>query len=227
MHLIIGNKLYSSWSLRPWMLMKALNLPFSETVIALYQDDTKARIAAHSPGGKVPVLEDHGIHVWETLAITEYLHDKFPDAGVWPKTTAARANARSIASEMHAGFQPLRQACPMNLGRKFALKVYGDDVKASVERIEQLWRDARKTFGKDGPFLYGRFCAADAMYAPIVTRLDSYSWPVAADTRTYMNAVLSHPAFVAWRHDALKEPWHLPHYEAGHTVVETYTRAKS
>ena len=219
MHLIIGNKLYSSWSLRPWILMKALNMPFEETVIPLSRDDTKAAVAKHSAAGKVPILKDGDVVVWESLAIMEYLAEKFPNGGVWPNESRARAHARAIASEMHAGFQPLRQACPMNLSKRFALKAYGDDVKASVARIETIWREAHTSFGKGGPFLYGAFSAADAMYAPIVTRLDTYSWPVAADTRAYMDAILHHPAFVAWRLAALKEPWHLPHYEAGHAPL--------
>ena len=219
MHLIIGNKKYSSWSLRPWMLMKALNLPFTETVIPLSQPDTKDHIAKHSPAGKVPVLQDGDTTVWESLGIMEYLHEKHPSAGIWPRDAKARAHARCIASEMHAGFQALRQACPMNLSKKFRLKTYSDDVKANVARIEALWREVRLAHGKGGPFLYGAFSAADAMYAPVVTRLDTYNMPVAADTRAYMDAILHHPAFVAWHLEALKESWHLPHYEEGHTPV--------
>ena len=227
MHLIIGNKLYSSWSLRPWILMQALNLPFDETVIPLHQDDTRQQIVKHSPAGKVPVLKDGAILVWESLAIMEYLHERFPNAGVWPGDVAARAHARAIANEMHAGFQPLRQACPMNLGKKFAAKPYGDDVKAAVARIEAIWSEARSRFGHGGPFLYGAFSAADAMYAPIVTRLDTYSFAVSPTSRAYMDAVLKSPAFVAWRLAALQEPWHVPHYEEGHTVVQSFVPKKA
>jgi glutathione S-transferase len=217
MHLIIGNKLYSSWSLRPWILMKALNMPFTEEVIALRQPDTAERIAKASPGGKVPALKDGSTVVWESLAIMEYLHDRNPNAGVWPRDAVARAHARSVSSEMHAGFQPLRGACPMNLAKKFKWKDYGDDVKASVARIEAIWAEARQRFGHGGPFLYGAFSAADAMYAPIVTRLDTYQWPVSAVSRAYMDAVLTSPAFVVWRDAALKEPWRIDGYEDGHT----------
>jgi glutathione S-transferase len=222
MQLIIGNKRYSSWSLRPWMLMTALGIPFEETVIPLYQPDTAERIRKYSPAGRVPVLIDGDVAVWESLAILEYLHDKYPDRGVWPKDSAARAYARAIASEMHAGFQPLRQACPMNLTKRFKPKDHGADVEANVARICAIWSDARRRFGDAGPFLFGAFAAADAMYAPVVTRFDTYQLPVDDNTRTYMAAVLGHPAFVAWRTSALSEPWMLPHYEEGHEVAETY-----
>ncbi len=227
MHLIIGNKLYSSWSLRPWILMKALNLPFDETVIPLHRDDTSAKIKVYSPAGKVPVLEDGGVVVWESLAIMEYLHEKFPSAGVWPKEQTARAHARCIANEMHAGFQPLRQSCPMNLGKTFAFKDYSADVMAAVARIEAIWSEARGHFGQAGPFLYGAFCAADAMYAPIVVRLDGYSFPVSKTSRAYMDAVLASPAFVDWREAAFNEPWYLPHYEAGHTPIAVHYQPKA
>lgn len=226
MHLIIGNKLYSSWSLRPWILMKALNLPFTETVIPLSQPDTKKNILEHSPSGKVPLLIDGEVRVWESLAIMEYLAEKHPGAGVWPKDQRARAHARAASSEMHAGFQALRQTCPMNLGRKFAPQALSVDAKDNVARIEALWGEARATFGTGGPFLYGAFSAADAMFAPVVTRLDTYQIPVAAGTRAYLTAMLQHPAFVAWRLAALKEPWHLPSLEQGKTVVESYINPK-
>jgi glutathione S-transferase len=228
MRLVIGNKLYSSWSLRPWLLMRALGLPFEEQVIPLYKADSKARILEASPSGKVPCLIDGGTTVWESLAIMEYLAERFPDKGVWPADPGARAHARAIASEMHAGFQPLRVACPMNLGKRFAPRDFGPDGSANVARIEDIWREARGRFGNDGmgPFLYGPFTAADAMYAPVVTRLDTYQMQVAADTRTYMDAILRHPGFVQWRAEALAEPdsWDLPHYEEGHVTAEDYRR---
>jgi glutathione S-transferase len=225
MQLIIGNKLYSSWSLRPWMLMKALKLPFEDTVVPLYTNETATAIKSYAPSGKVPILVDGDTTVWESLAIIEYLHDRFPDAGVWPSDMKARAHARVISSEMHAGFQPLRQACPMNLGAKLAFKAYADDVSASVARVEDVWADARDRFGAGGAFLFGQFSAADAMYAPVVTRLNSYGWPVTPQSRVYMDAILGHPAFLAWRDQALVEPWYLPHYETGHTVVEVYRKS--
>jgi glutathione S-transferase len=226
MHLIIGNKMYSSWSLRPWLVMKALNLPFTETVIPLSQPDTKKNILEHSPTGKVPLLIDGKIRVWESLAILEYLAEKFPSAGIWPKDQAARAHARAASSEMHAGFQALRQACPMNLGRKFKPRDFGPDVRDAVERLEALWSEARKTFGAGGPFLYGAFSAADSMFAPVVTRLDTYQIPVSVETRLYMNAVLKHASFTEWKMAALKEPWFLDKYEVGHEIETSYINPK-
>lgn len=222
MHLIIANKLYSSWSLRPWMLMTAKTIAFTETVIPLNQPDTKQKIMQHSPTGKVPLLIDGDIRVWESLAIVEYLAERFPNAGIWPSDKAARAHARAASSEMHAGFQPLRQACPMNLGRRFKPRAWSPEVLEAVARLQELWAESRVTFGEGGPFLYGAFSAADAMYAPVVTRLDTYQIPVSPETRAYMDAILGHPAFKAWRAAALKEPWFLPHYEAGHDIAQSY-----
>jgi glutathione S-transferase len=224
MHLTIANKLYSSWSLRPWLLMRALDIPFSETVIPLYRPDSKARLAAISPTGKVPVLGDGSIKVWESLAILEHLAEKFPEKPVWPRDAAARAHARAISAEMHAGFTALRSTCPMNLAKRFAPRAHwGAEVTRDVSRIEAIWREARSQFAgratgaAAGPFLYGAFSAADAMFAPVVTRLDTYRLPVSAESRAYMDAILAHPAFVEWRTAALAEPWDLPHYEEGHT----------
>ncbi|HRK18211.1 MAG TPA: glutathione S-transferase family protein [Hyphomicrobiaceae bacterium] len=228
MKLVIANKLYSSWSMRPWLAMRALGIPFEEVVIPLRQTDSGPRILAHSPSGKVPALIDGEIVVWESLAIIEYLAERFPDKGVWPKTSAARAHARAISNEMHAGFMALRQNCPMNLAKKFASKAYGADVMANVARIEAIWAEARSRFGagNGGPFLYGQFSAADAMYAPVVTRFETYQLPVSDATRAYMIAVMDHPAFRAWRSDALAEPrsWDLAGYEEGHVAVEAYPR---
>ena len=226
MLLVIANKLYSSWSLRPWILMRALGIPFDEEVIAMYRPDTKARMLARGPTGKCPVLIDGDVTVWESLAIIEYLAERFPDRGVWPPDPKARAHARAASNEMHAGFQPLRQKCPMNLRARFAFKDRGPEVAEAQARVEALWREARGRFGTGagGPFLYGAFSAADAMFAPVVTRLDTYQLPVAADTRRYMDAVLAHPAFVAWRTEALAEPaaWTVPHYEDGERPVEIF-----
>ena len=222
MKLIIANKLYSSWSLRPWILMQALGIPFEEMVIPMYFPDSKARMLDVSPTGKMPCLVDGDVTIWESLAIMEYLHERFPEKGVWPGDAKARAHARAAANEMHAGFQALRNACPMNLGKRVAPREFGSDVADNVRRLEGLWSHARVRFGVDGPFLYGRFGAADAMYAPVVTRLDTYQIPVTSETRRYMDAVLTHPAFVAWRTAALQEPWTIAHYEDGHEVAEVF-----
>lgn len=225
LQLVIANKLYSSWSLRPWMLMTALGIPFEETVIAMYQPDTKARMLGFGPTGKCPVLVDGDVTVWESLAIMEYLAEQFPGKAVWPHDAKGRAHARAISSEMHAGFQGLRQACPMNLSKRFNTPPLTDAIRADVVRLEAMWKGARERFGAGGPFLFGAFSAADAMYAPVVTRLGTYQIPVMPETRAYMGAILGHPAFVRWRTAALEEPWTLPHYEEGHTPVEDFRRA--
>jgi len=210
MQLIIGNKTYSSWSLRPWLVMTHFGLPFDETLIRLDEPTTAAEIRAFSPSGRVPCLIDRDIVVWETLAIIEYLAERFPDHAIWPRDTAARALARSISNEMHAGFSGLRNACPMNLRKTFAYRDRGAAAFADVERIETLWRDARKRFGAGGPFLFGAFSAADAMYAPVVLRLIGYSWPMAEDTRAYVDAIAHLQAMLSWKAAASLEPWIVP-----------------
>lgn len=221
MHLYIANKLYSSWSLRPWLVMKANGIAFEETVIPLRQADTKERIAAVSPTGLVPVLVDGDARVWESVAIISHLADRFPEKPIWPQSgMAARAHAKAISVEMHSGFRALRQACPMNLGKRFATPEMSDELRADVRRIEEMWRDARSRFGHGGPYLFGEFSAADAMYAPVVTRLDTYSFAVGEDTRTYMDAVLSHPVFLLWKQQAFAEPWTIDAYEEGHRMIE-------
>jgi glutathione S-transferase len=212
--LIIGNKNYSSWSLRPWIAMKAAGIPFEETVISLEAPDFKERVLQHSGTGKVPVLIDGAVTIWESLAIMEYLADRFPDRRIWPSDPSARAHARVIASEMHAGFVPLRNHCPMNMWRPVIKRDLPDDVAANVKRIDALWTDCRARFGGGGPFLFGAdFGAADAMYAPVVSRLHTYGIDVGAVSRAYMQAVMAHPAWGEWRSAALQEPWILPHDE--------------
>lgn len=209
MKLLIGNKCYSSWSLRAWLLMRATGIAFTEQLVLLDEPGFKEAIFAAAPGsgGTVPTLVDGEIAVWETLAICEYLHDTQPQAGIWPRDKAARAHARAISSEMHAGFTALRGACPMNLGKRFATRDRGPGVARDVERLTALWRQARERFGAGGPFLYGQFSAADAMFAPVVTRLDTYGIAVDPVSRDYMQAVLALPAFREWLAAALAEPW--------------------
>ena len=222
MQLFIANKLYSSWSMRPWLLMTARGIPFEESVIPMYFPDSKARMLDVSPAGKMPCLVDGNAKVWESLAIIEYLHERFPEKGVWPTDALARAHARAVSSEMHAGFQALRNACPMNLAKRFAPRDLGSDVEDNVRRLQGMWSDCRRRFKGRGEFLFGDFCAADAMFAPVVTRLDTYQVPVATETRQYMNAVLAHPAYRKWLREALAEPWSVPHYEEGWTAVEVF-----
>lgn len=209
MKLLIGNKCYSSWSLRAWLLMRASGIAFTEQLVLLDEPGFKEAIFAAAPGsgGTVPTLVDGEIAVWETLAICEYLHDAQPQAGIWPRDKAARAHARAVSSEMHAGFTALRGACPMNLGKRFATRDRGPGVARDVERLTSLWRQARERFGAGGPFLYGEFSAADAMYAPVVTRLDTYGIAVDPVSQDYMQAVLALPAYREWLAAALAEPW--------------------
>lgn len=216
LHLAIGNKLYSSWSMRPWVLLKALGIPFTETVIPMYRDDTKVAMLKFAPTGMVPSINHGKVVVWESLSLMEYIAEAFPDKNVWPKDAVARAEARSIASEMHAGFRPLRMACPVNLSRIFKLKEYSADVHADIARIEAIFATSLAKHG--GPFLFGNYSAADAMFTPVVTRLEHYQLPVSKTTRAYMDTILHHHAYVAWRDEALAEPWYLSHYEAGHEV---------
>ena len=217
--LVIGNKNYSSWSLRPWIAMRALDIPFDDVVISLDAADFRSRVLKFSGTGKVPVLIDGDVHIWESLAILEYLHEKFPHAGIWPNDHAARAYARSIASEMHAGFTPLRRACPMNFWRPVKARDLAPEVKENVRRIDAMWSESRARFGANGPFLLGRFCAADAMYAPVVSRIHTYAIEVSAPSRQYMEAVMALPAWQEWKEAALKETWVLPEDEPDWPVV--------
>lgn len=205
--LIIGNKNYSSWSMRPWIAMKAAGIPFEEIVISLDAADFKQRVGAVSGPGKVPVLIDGDVQVWESLAILEYLAEQFPAAGLWPADPAARAHARTVAHEMHAGFLPLRRHLPMNMARPVIRRALTPEAAANVRRIEALWADCRARHSGGGSFLFGRFGAADAMYAPVVARLNTYDVEVAAATRSYMDAVIALPAWAEWRAAAVKEPW--------------------
>ncbi len=228
MHITLANQLYSSWSLRPWLVLHAFDIAFSQTVIPLRQPDSEARIAAVSPTGLLPVLEHDGVKVWEALAIIHYLAEYYPDRAIWPQERDARAMALSISAEMAGGFGALRAACPMNLGKRFAPQARDAAVEKNVARICMLVSEARDSFGQRadgtaaGPFLFGAFSAADAMYAPVVTRLDTYQFDVPGPVRAYMDAVLAHPSFQAWKTQAFQEPWRIPAYEEGLTVVETF-----
>jgi glutathione S-transferase len=213
LELVIGNKNYSSWSFRPWLAMKVARIAFAETVIPLDTPDFKSRIADLSVAGKVPVLIDGDTRVWESLAILEYLAEKFPEAGLWPRAAQARAHARAICSEMHAGFQPLRRQFPMNMRRPVKPHELAADAAADVRRIERLWGDCRARFGQKGPFLYGAFGAADAMYAPVVSRFHTYGVEVGGATRDYMRAITALPEWSEWREAARREPWVIPQDE--------------
>ena len=223
MKLVIGNKNYSSWSFRPWIAMTALGIPFEEILIPfgtpLGNPDFKARLAAYTPAGLVPVLIDGDTHVWETLAIMEYLAEKFPEKQLWPADPKARAHARAIASEMHAGFSALRGECPMNIRRPVRERALGAAAQANVNRIEELWSGCRAKYG--GPFLFGRFGAADAMYAPVVARLNTYGVKVGREALGYMDAMMALPAWTEWRKGAMAESWIVPEDEADWPTVLT------
>jgi glutathione S-transferase len=211
--LVIGNKNYSSWSFRPWIALQVAGIPFDDRVISLNDPEFKPSLLKLSPAGKVPVLIDGDTRVWESLAILEYLAEKFPAARLWPADAGARAHARAIASEMHAGFLPLRHHCPMNFWRPVRRRTLPDDVAANVTRIDAMWTDCRARFGDAGPFLFGAFSAADAMYAPVVSRFHTYGIEIGSAARAYMEAVMALPAWSAWRAAALAEPWVLPEDE--------------
>jgi glutathione S-transferase len=205
--LILGNKNYSSWSLRPWIAMKAAGIAFDEQVIPLYEPGSREQVLKFSPAGKVPVLIDDGRSIWESLAILEYLAEKFPKTGLWPAEPGARSHARVVANEIHGGFSALRRNCPMNMWLPPKKRPQPDEVAADVRRIDALWSDCRARFGYNGAFLFGGFGAADAMYAPVVSRLHSYGLDVGKVARAYMDAVMALPAWAEWREAALKEPW--------------------
>ena len=203
--LVIGNKNYSSWSMRPWVLMKQLGIPFEEKKLRFNSNEWDAEIDRWSPSRLVPVLWKDDQSVWDTLAIMETLHEWFPEKNVWPRDAAARAFARSASAEMHSGFRDLRNHMPVNIRASHPGKGMRPEVQANIDRIEKLWSEARKRFGAGGPFLFGSFSAADAMYAPVVTRFKTYDVKVGADTKRYCEAVLGAPGVRAWIDDALKE----------------------
>lgn len=211
LQLIIGNKNYSSWSLRPWLAMKVAGIAFAETLISLDAPDFKARVTALGGAGKVPLLIDGDMRIWESLSILEFLAEKFPASGLWPARDEARAHARSVAAEMHSGFQPLRRHLPMNVARPVKARSLDDGAAVDIKRIDAIWSEYLSLYG--GPFLFGTFGAADAMYAPVVWRFHTYAVEVSNAARSYMNAVLALPASIEWRDAALREPWVLPHDE--------------
>ncbi len=211
--LAIANKAYSSWSLRPWILLTHFEIPFEEIVIPMGRPETRETMLKYAPTGKCPSLHDGDVAVWESLAIIEYVAEQYPEKVIWPKDKVARAHARSLSSEMHASFLALRDACPTNFRRAPRAIPLAEAVKADVARIEAAWAGARKAFGQAGPFLYGPFSAADAMFAPVVNRFDTYVVPVSPATRAYMDAVMALPAWKAWIAGGEAEPWRIEKYE--------------
>ena len=204
--LVIGNKNYSSWSMRPWLAMRATHIAFEEIFIPLYtgQND-KNRILTFARSGKVPILVDGETTVWDSLAIIEYLAERFPDARLWPENRAERAHARSISAEMHSGFLSLRSECGMNLHRPVGAIKLSEDARADITRVQEIWTDCRARYGKRGPFLFGAFGAADARFAPVVHRFRTYAIAVSLDVKTYMETMMALPAFGEWSEAGLAE----------------------
>lgn len=206
MKLVIANKNYSSWSMRPWILLTQLDLPFQEEKLSFNDPDFKARVRAVNPAGKVPFLVDGDLVVWDSLAIVEYVAEKFPDRGVWPASTAARARARSICAEMHAGFTALRFTLDMNCELHLPVPVLNNATRRDVTRICELWADcARFADATSGPYLFGAFSAADAYFAPVVRRFVSYDVAIPDPARRYVATMEALPAMKAWMQDALAE----------------------
>ena len=203
--LVIGNKNYSSWSMRPWVLLKQLGIPFEEKKLRFHSDEWDAQIERWSPSRLVPVLWRDMQTVWDSLAIAEAVHEWFPDKGVWPKDPVSRAFARCAAAEMHSGFRDLRSNMPMNIRSSHPGKGMKPEVQANIDRIEKLWAEARGRFGAAGPFLFGAFSAADAMYAPVVMRFKTYAVKLAPESQRYCDAMQAAPGVRAWIDDALKE----------------------
>lgn len=197
--LVIGNKNTSSWSLRPWLLMRTAGVPFDEVHVRLRQPDTRAQCLRHSPSGMVPVLKHDGLTIWESLAICEYLAERYPERELWPTDAAARAQARAVSSEMHAGFRALRQHMPMDcLGRHPGQAHDAEGVAQDIARISGLWNACRAEWGSAGAFLFGKFSIADAMFAPVVSRFETYAVPVDETCRTYMDHIFGLPAMAEW-----------------------------
>ena len=210
--LVIGSKNYSSWSMRPWVVLKAFHIPFEEIVIALGQPDTGASIAQYSAAGRVPILIDGDISVWDSLAICEYLAERYPDRHLWPTDLAARANARSICAEMHCGFVGLRSAMWMNIRARFPGKGRTTEAQADIGRISEIWEDCFALAGPHG-FLFGDFSIADAYFAPVVMRFISYGVALAPALEAYVERVAAHPAVAEWIRDAMAETTRAPKYD--------------
>jgi glutathione S-transferase len=216
--LIIGNRAYSSWSMRGWLAVKHSGEEFEEFVVPLFDSEWDKRREGDefAPSlGKVPILWDGECVVWDSLAIIEFLADRHGKELYWPQENAACGMARSMAAEMHSGFSNLRRELPMNVRKTYPFEPLSNEVRDEIERILQLWAQARARFAGTGDFLFGQFCAADMMYAPVVTRFITYSVPVPPFAELYMKAILSHPDVNEWIDKAQDEPWVIEQYEIG------------
>lgn len=210
--LIVGNKNYSSWSMRPWMAMKAAGIDFTDEVIPFDFLNDNPAIRAVSETGKVPLLVHDGFKVWESLAIIEYAAELFPDRPVWPANRQDRALARAYSMEMATGFRGIRNACPMNLRRPTKAAPVTADMRADIDRIETIWHRSIRKSG--GPFLFGAFSAVDAMFAPVINRFEAYVLSQHPETLAYIATFKAHPAWIAWTADAAEETWIVPEDEA-------------
>lgn len=212
--LVIGNKNYSSWSMRPWLALRANDIAFEEIFIPLYTGAAdKQRILDFTHSGKVPALIDGDVTIWDSLAIIEYVAERFPETRLWPEDRASRAHARSISAEMHSGFMALRNECGMNLHRPIRAVALSADARANVARIQEIWTECRERYGKLGPFLFGKFGAADAMFAPVVHRLRTYAIAVEPAAQAYMETMRALPAFQEWTRAGLAETLVIERFE--------------
>ena len=213
--LVIGNKNYSSWSMRPWLALRANNIAFDEIFIPLYTGDAdKERILSFTHSGKVPALIDGDVTIWDSLSIIEYVAERFPHARLWPEDRARRAHARSIAAEMHSGFAALRNECGMNLHRPVGAIALSADARANIARIQQIWIECGERYGKLGPFMFGSFGGADAMFAPVVHRFRTYAIEVAPEARYFVDAMMALPAFQEWTKAGVAETLVIEKFEA-------------
>lgn len=211
--LYLGNKNYSSWSLRPWLVLKQTTVAFDEVVIPLFETGSRETILKFSPSGTLPLLRHGDITVWESLAICEYLAEAFPTFGFWPKDVEARAVARAVSSEMHSGFRALREHLPMNIRSSFPDRGVTPEVQADINRVMAIWRDCRTRFGAGGDFLFGGFTIADAMYAPVVSRFRTYRIELERQADAYCQNVTALPAMQEWIAAARNEPMIIEKYE--------------
>ena len=202
--LIIGNKNYSSWYLRPWLALKQTAQPFKEVRIPIHEQNSLNEILKYSPSGRVPCLIDGENKVWESLAICEYLAERFPKSNLWPADSKARAYARSISNEMHGGFMALRKNLPMDIRGRYSKEI-AKEVQEDISRITTIWQDCRNRYGKTGPFLFGHFTIADAMYAPVATRFITYGVKVNPVAQAYMESIFALPAMQEWIKSATAE----------------------
>jgi glutathione S-transferase len=222
--IVIGNKNFSSWSLRPWLVLKHFGIPFEEILIPLDQPNTRLQIEKFSPAGKVPILLDGSLRIWESLAIIEYLAEQNPSLKIWPVNSRARAIARSVANEMHGGFAALRETCPMKVKEIFQKFDFSPAAK-DIARVQKIWNECRRDFGADGPFLFGHFSAVDAMFAPVVFRFNSYGIPTTGESQKYIDTMLAQPCMMEWANSAKLEKLTMSRYDK--PGLKSATKTKS